>query len=106
MLLREARDPRLAGVTVTNVEISPDLGHARVYVSLIGDEEEKTGALEALDHASGFLRHQIADRLELRRIPVLGFHFDESIERGQRILNILSQMEQEDGDALSEDEET
>lgn len=107
LLLREAQDPRLAGVTVTDVQISPDLGHARVYISLIGDEEEKHEALEALNHASGFLRHQIGDRLELRHVPRLAFHFDASLERGQRILNILHQIEEEKENAPSgEDEET
>ncbi len=101
LLLREARDPRLVGVTVTEVEISPDLGHARVFISLIGDEAERTGALEALDHASGFLRRQLAGRLDLRRVPRLSFHLDESMERGQRILSILHQIEQ-----AHEDEET
>jgi ribosome-binding factor A len=101
LLLREAQDPRLAGVVVTGVEVSPDLGHARVYVSSLGDPTEKTEALDALDHASGFLRHQIASRLELRRVPTLSFHFDESVERGQRILSILDQIEH-----VGEDEES
>lgn len=94
LLLREARDPRLAGVTVTAVHISADLEHARVYVSVIGSRAERTDALTALDHASGFLRRQIAERLDLRRHPTLSFHFDESIERGQRILSILDEIEQ------------
>lgn len=101
LLLREVRDPRLTGVTVTSVEISPDLGHARVYISLIGDQTARSDALAALDHASGFLRRQIADRLALRRVPTFSFRFDESIERGQRILGILDQIEH-----TSEDEET
>lgn len=106
LLLREARDPRLAGVTVTGVEVSPDLSHARVYISLMGDEAEKTEALSALEHASGFLRHELADRLELRRVPALAFHFDASLERGQRILNILHQIEEErDGTSSNEDKE-
>ncbi|MFQ5855908.1 MAG: 30S ribosome-binding factor RbfA [Anaerolineae bacterium] len=95
LLLREVRDPRLAGVTVTSVEISPDLGHARVYISLIGDQTEKTDALNALNHAGGFLRRQIAHRLDLRHVPRFTFHFDEAIERGQHILDILHQIEGE-----------
>lgn len=101
LLLREARDPRLVGVTVTGVEISPDLAHARVYINRVGDQAEKSDALEALSHAHGFLRHEIADRLDLRHVPTLSFRFDESIERGERILNILHQIDQ-----TTEDEET
>lgn len=105
LLLREARDPRLAGVTVIDVEVSPDLGHAQVYVSLIGSQEEKNEALKALEHASGFLKHELADHLELRRVPALTFRLDDSIERGQRILDILYQLEQTGAHPLNENEE-
>lgn len=112
LILRETRDPRLEGVTVTHVEISPDLSHARVFVSLMGNDEEKDEALEGLDHASGYLKHEIAERLELRRIPRLGFRLDPSIERGQRVLDLLYEIEQEreeeseDVEAAELDEET
>lgn len=101
LLLRKARDPRLAGVTVTVVEISPDLEHARVYISQGDHQAEKSDTLEALNHARGFLRHEIADRLDLRHVPTLSFRVDESIERGERILGILRQIER-----TTEDEET
>ncbi len=103
LILREAQDPRLAGVTVTDVEISPDLSQARVFFSLIGDNEEKEDAREALDHAGGYLRHEIAERLELRRVPQLSFRLDRSIERGQRILDLLYQIEQEDEDDVDDE---
>lgn len=106
LILKEAKDPRLAGVTVTEVKISPDLGHARVYVSLIGDEEEQAEALEGLKRASGFLKHEIGERLDLRRVPDFSFHFDESIQRGQRILNILHELEQENEETPGEAEDT
>lgn len=104
LLLRKARDPRLDDVTVTHVEISPDLNHARVFISLIGSTQEKNDALEALDHASGYLRHKISERLELRRVPQLNFRFDESIERGQRVLDLLHQIEEESETNLDEEE--
>lgn len=104
LLLREARDPRLDGVTVTHVEVSPDLNYARVYISLIGDEEEKEEALDALKHAGGYLRREIAERLELRRVPQLNFRLDRSIERGQRVLNLLNQIEEEREDEAPEEE--
>ncbi|MBS1252004.1 MAG: Ribosome-binding factor A [Anaerolineales bacterium] len=103
LILRGVQDPRLAGVTVTDVEISPDLSYAKVFFSLIGDNEEKEDAQEALDHASGYLRHEIADRLELRRIPELSFRLDRSIERGQRILDLLYQIEQENEDDVDDE---
>ncbi len=107
LLQREARDPRLEDVTVTDVEISPDLRHARVYVSVIGDQQAKAKALKGLEHATGFLKRQLAARVTLRRIPDLTFHLDESMERGQRIMELLHQIEGEVGGTvdLSADEE-
>lgn len=95
LLQREARDPRLEDVTITDVEISPDLRHARVYVSVIGDRQAKAKALQGLERATGFLRRELAARVTLRRIPELTFHLDESIERGQRIMELLHQIEEE-----------
>lgn len=107
LLLQEARDPRLADVTVTDVEISPDLRHARVYVSLMADEQAKRKALKGLERATGFLKRELAARVALRRIPDLTFHLDESMERGQRIMELLHQIEGEMGGTvdLSADEE-
>lgn len=103
LLLREVRDPRLRGVTVTDVQVSPDLSHAQVYVSLIGDEEDVAAAMDGLERASGYLRHEIAERIDLRLVPELSFHFDPSLERGQRILDLLDQIEHE-SHAAPEDE--
>jgi ribosome-binding factor A len=105
LLLQEARDPRLADVTVTDVEISPDLRHARVYVSLMADEQAKAKALIGLEHATGFLKRELAARLRLRRIPDLSFHLDDSIERSQRIMELLHQIEEEQGQPGEEGEE-
>lgn len=93
LLQREVRDPRLEFVTVTAVKVSSDLCHAWVYVSLLGSEEEQQAALVGLQHAAGFLRHELGARLSLRRVPDLAFVLDESIERGQRILELLDQLE-------------
>lgn len=102
LLLREARDPRLEGVTITEVKVSPDLAHARVYFTLLGDEEDKTQALQALNKASGFLRSHIARQMVLRRVPELSFEYDEAYERGQRVLEILDQIEREKEQSVSE----
>lgn len=87
---RELKDPRLRGlVSVTGVETSPGLEHARVYVSVLGEAEERQQTLAALHHASGFFRRALAERLKLRQIPELAFRFDDSLERGDRILRLL-----------------
>jgi ribosome-binding factor A len=106
LLLRDVRDPRLAGITVTDVQVSPDLAHANIYVSLIGDEAEVADAMAGLQRASGYLRHQIAERIDLRHVPQLSFHFDPSLERGQRILSLLDEIEHKLDASPGEDEES
>lgn len=86
-------DPRLGFVTITGVDVSPDLRHARVHVSILGDEARATAALEALDHARGWLRHELAHSLEMRRVPDLDFRLDLSGERGRRIEAVLTEIE-------------
>jgi len=93
LLQRQVKDPRLDNfVTVTEVSISPDLRYAKVFVSCIGSEEEKQKTLSGLTAASGFLRNQLAKRLRLRRIPELSFHWDDSIERGARLLQLIDKV--------------
>ena len=89
LILRKARDPRLKGVTVTGVEVSPDLENAWIYVSVLGTEEEAQEALAGLKSATGFLRREIAAALSLRIVPHLMFRLDDSIERGMRIDQLL-----------------
>lgn len=93
LLQRQVKDPRLGNfVTVTEVSISPDLRYAKVFVSCIGSEEAKRDILSGLAAASGFLRNQLAKRLRLRRIPELSFHWDDSIERGARLLQLIDEV--------------
>ncbi len=93
LISRQVRDPRLASVvTVTGVETSPDLWHARVFVSVLGDQEEKDAVLSGLRSATKFLRHELGTRLDLKRIPELTFLQDDSIERGARILALLDRV--------------
>jgi ribosome-binding factor A len=84
-------DPRIGFVTLTSVETSPDLRHARVYVSVLGDESERTETLAALDSAHGLLQQAIARELRMKRTPTLRFVFDESIGRGMRISELLDE---------------
>jgi ribosome-binding factor A len=93
LLQRQVKDPRLGNfVAVTEVSLSPDLRYARVFVSCMGSEEEKQAMLSGLVAASGFLRNQLAKRLRLRRIPELSFHWDDSIERGAHLLELIDEV--------------
>ena len=90
---RELKDPRLSNfVAVTEVSTSPDLRHAKVFVSHIGNEAEKQEILMVLGAASGFLRNELARRLKLRRIPELSFRWDDSIKQGDHILKLIDQV--------------
>ncbi len=93
LLQRQAKDPRLGGfVTVTQVSTSPDLRHAKVFVSIIGTEEQEKEILEVLTAASGFLRKEISGRLRLRHCPALSFHYDHSLNKGAEILQLINQV--------------
>jgi ribosome-binding factor A len=82
-------DPRLGFITVTGVELSKDLRHAEVFVSILGDDEARTRSMEGLASAAGYLRHELAHTLNLRRTPDLRFHLDLSGDQGQRINQLL-----------------
>ena len=88
-------DPRIGFVTVTSVDTSPDLRHARVFVSVLGDERARQQTLAGLGSAHGLLQGTIAAELRMKRTPTLQFVFDESIDRGMRISELLD--EQQDG---------
>jgi ribosome-binding factor A len=89
----EMKDPRIGFVTVTDVDTSPDLRAARVYVSVLGSAEERESALEGLRSAHGFLQARIAAEMRMKRTPTLTFEYDESIERGARLTRLLEEDE-------------
>ncbi len=89
------KDPRVGFVTVTAVKTSPDLRHARVYVSVLGDEETRQESLDGLRSAHGFLQRTIAAELTLKHTPALSFHHDDSIDHGMRITELLQQAQDE-----------
>lgn len=96
LLLRQVKDPRLAQfVSITRVTISPDLSHARVFVSVMGSEEEKVSTLEGLAAAARYLRRELNNRISLRRMPELSFRRDDSLEKGARVLDLLNQISEE-----------
>lgn len=93
LLEREVNDPRLSDlISITDVSLSPDLRQAKVFVSILGDEEKKKDMLAGFNNASGFLRKELASRIKLRCIPQLSFHYDDSIERGARLLKLIGQV--------------
>jgi ribosome-binding factor A len=97
ILLRKIKDPRVALVTVTEVDASPDLKHARVWVSVLQDDKEEV--LVGLRSAAGFIRSELMKVLHLRPMPILSFDLDRALERGARTLDLLDQIhdEQENG---------
>jgi len=87
----ELKDPRIGFVTVTDVDTSPDLRTARVYVSVLGSEAERERTLQGLSSSHGFLQGKIAGAMRIKRTPTLTFEYDESTERGDRISRLLGQ---------------
>ena len=93
ILLREIRDPRVGMVTITGVRLSPDLRHARVFFSVFGDEARRESALEGLRRAAGFIRRELARRVETRVSPELVFEYDVGIEESERLSRLLKEDE-------------
>jgi ribosome-binding factor A len=88
-ITQDIKDPRVGFVTVTAVKTSPDLRQARVYVSVLGDDEEREGSLAGLQSAHGYLQRRVASELRLKHTPALEFVYDETVERGMRINELL-----------------
>ncbi|HEX4601447.1 MAG TPA: 30S ribosome-binding factor RbfA [Gemmatimonadales bacterium] len=96
-LTDKVRDPRIGFVTVTAVEVSPDLEHARVRVSVMGSEEDKAKSLEGLASAARFLRSQLGRDLSLRVTPELRFELDRGLDHAQRIDQVLRKLKEDEG---------
>jgi ribosome-binding factor A len=93
LLWREAKDPRLAQVTITAVRVSPDLRHARVYVRGLAGAEQLPGVLEGLESARGFLRGELGRRLRLRYAPELSFEVDQSVDWSLQVAQLLREVQ-------------
>ena len=96
LLHTRIKDPRVGFASITHVEVSGDLRHAKVFVSVMGSPEEREATMQGLKNATGFLRHELATRLVLRYMPEIIFKLDKSIEEGARILELIHNVEQED----------
>jgi len=96
MLAGELKDPRLEGsVVASEVRVQPDMKHARIFISVKGSSEEQSDAIKALEHASGYIRRELVERLQLRRVPELHFTLDLSQEQVQRIERLLTEMKKD-----------
>jgi ribosome-binding factor A len=91
MLFRDLKDRRIGFVTITGVDMSPDLRHARVFVSTMGSETEKKASLEALGHAAGWIRHELGRRIRMKFLPEIVFRADSSQEYGEHIDHLLDE---------------
>jgi ribosome-binding factor A len=98
LLQKKMADPRLARATVLAVEITPDLKSARVFISAFGDLEARQQSLEGLEHASGYIRRELAHRLQLRYAPELHFFLDDSWQHGARIDELLERLKKDGSD--------
>lgn len=97
-LLRGIKDPRVGFVSIVKVEVSGDLRHAKVFSSVLGNDQQKKESMKGLLSAAGFLRSELGQIMRLRYVPELHFELDESIEHGSRIAQLLVQVQREQGD--------
>jgi ribosome-binding factor A len=105
MLSRQVHDPGIGFLTVTRVDVTADLQHARVYYTTLGDDKARRESARALERASPFLRRQLAGRLRLRRAPELQFLFDATVEQHDRIEKILLDLQEERATRPPEDDQ-
>jgi len=87
----DLNDPRLGMVSISAVEVSRDMSHAKVYVSVLGNEEQSTGSVTVLNHAAGFLRHKLGKSMHIRVIPEMRFYLDRSLEEGARLGALINE---------------
>lgn len=89
ILQRDVKDPRIGFLTVTGADVSPDLKSAKIYYTVLGDEEKRAAAAEAIEKAKGFMRREIGMRIKLKSVPELRFIYDDTLDRGLRIESLL-----------------
>lgn len=92
IIQRDLKDPRIGFVSITDVEVTPDLRHAKIFVSVLGDEDAKRRSMAGLERAKGHFRSELGHRLTLRFVPAIHFRLDESIERGSRIVSLIREV--------------
>lgn len=97
MLVQEIADPRLSGISVTDVKVDRELAYATIYVSALEGSERSKEVLEGMEHAKGFLRRELAQRIDLRTFPRLRFHWDATFERAEKIERLIASLHAEEG---------
>ena len=97
ILMTEVKNPDVRFVTVTDCKVTSDLSYAKVYVTVL-NQDKINETMKALKQASGFIRHELRERVDIRHIPELEFVYDESIEYGKKIENIIEKIKEEDGE--------
>ncbi|MGQ0570414.1 MAG: 30S ribosome-binding factor RbfA [Armatimonadota bacterium] len=95
IMQRDLNDPRIGFISITEVVVSGDLRHAKIYVSVLGDEAAKRRTMAGLERARGHIRSELSARLAIRYVPEILFRLDESIERGSRIVSLMRSVEEE-----------
>jgi len=98
IILREVKDPRIGFVTVTDAEVTRDLCFAKVFVSVLGTEEQQAAALKGLNSATRFIRGEFGQRIKLRQVPEISFRFDKAIQHGARIHELLEQVKRQEAE--------
>jgi len=101
MIQQELKDPGIGFVTVTGVEVSPDLKRAKIFYSVLGEEDSKRESASALKRACGFIQHEIGKRLRLKHIPEISFQFDSSVEYGAHIEELIQKIHQKENTQMS-----
>ncbi|MBT2642571.1 30S ribosome-binding factor RbfA [Bacillus sp. ISL-41] len=96
IISRKIKDPRVGFVTVTDVEVTGDLQQAKVYISVLGDEQQREDTLKGLAKAKGFIRTEIGQRIRLRKTPELIFEFDETMAYGNRINSLIHELHRDE----------
>lgn len=105
IVMNQIHDPRISGVSVTDVKVDRELAYADVFVSSIGGSEEAKGIIQGLESASGYIRHVLAERIDLRVFPRLRFHWDPTPERAERIERLIASLHEEDNKSKQQPEE-
>ncbi len=105
LIRTQVKDPRLGMVTLSGVEVSRDLGHAKVFFTVLGDDEAKAQSLQVLTHAAGFLRKELGREMKLRSVPELHFHYDTTLDQGMKLDALITRAVAEDNAKHGKDQQ-
>ncbi|HHW11639.1 MAG TPA: 30S ribosome-binding factor RbfA [Firmicutes bacterium] len=98
ILQKDLKDPRIGFASITNVRVSRDIGHAKIYISVFGDKQQQTATMEGLESAKGYIRSELGKRIRMRYVPEISFVFDNSLEEGAKVLSLLNEIKKEGGE--------